>query len=81
MPIPSVQADDELCNKMLDRYPEDQRLVYALARMDASDLKWDQVIEKLSNVLEAHPDFLPAHTLYGHCIGRVESLRRDPSMA
>ena len=51
---------------MLDRYPEDQRLVYALARMDASDLKWDQVIEKLSNVLEAHPDFLPAHTLYGH---------------
>ena len=74
-----VQADDELCNKMLDRYPEDQRLVYALARMDASDLKWDQVIEKLSNVLEAHPDFLPAHTLYGRALVELNRFEEIPA--
>ncbi len=70
-----VQADDELCNKMLQRYPEDQRLQYAIARIDASELRWEQVRKKLEVVLDQHPDFLPAHCLYGRAL--VELNRFD----
>jgi len=74
-----VQADDELCNKMLDRYPEDQRLLYSLARIDASELRWEEVLSKLGKVLEASPDFLPAHSLYGRALVELNQFERIPS--
>ena len=70
-----VQADAELCNKMLQRYPEDQRLQYAIARIDASELRWQEVAEKLEIVLDQHPNFLAAHCLYGRAL--VELNRFD----
>ncbi len=73
-----TQADGDLCNKMLDRYPKDQRLLFGLAKMDASSMKWEQVAEKLSKVLESHPDFVPAHSLYGVALIELNRFEEIP---
>jgi tetratricopeptide (TPR) repeat protein len=73
-----VQPDDQLCQKLLKSYPIDQRLQYSLARLDANDLNWTKVLEKLEPVLDQHPDFLPAHTLYGRALTELNRFRDIP---
>lgn len=73
-----TQADGDLCNKMLDRYPKDQRPLFGLAKMDASRLKWEQVTKKLSKLLESHPDFIPAHSLYGRALIELNRFEEIP---
>ncbi len=73
-----VQADDQLCNKLLEGYPQDQRLQYAIARIDASELKWQKVFDNLSQVTEQHPTFLPAHALLGRAMIELNRFDQIP---
>jgi len=78
-----VQPYGEMCQQWLDKSlangDGDRRAGYGLAVLAAGDLKWGEVIQRLAPVIEMHPDFIPAQTLYGRALrelGRVEELTR-----
>ena len=66
-----VEPDLEWCNELLKNAPDDLRPQYAAARMDANRLAWSEVRDRLSEVIENHPDFLPAQMLYGLSLART----------
>ena len=81
-----AEPDVEMCHEALKRCPEDLRPVYSLARLDAAKLRWRQVLERLEPVLERHPTFAPAFSLYLRAmieLGETKSLEawltRTPS--
>lgn len=72
-----VEPDEELCRKVLARVPEDLRIHYSLARFDAGQLRWREVVQRLEPVVTKLKDFVPAYTLYGRALielGEDESL-------
>jgi tetratricopeptide (TPR) repeat protein len=73
-----AEPDDEMCRKLLARNPADLRPEYSLARLDAIKLRWREAAERLQRVLQQHPAFVPAYTLYGRALvelGRWEELQ------
>ncbi|TWT93719.1 FG-GAP-like repeat-containing protein [Neorhodopirellula pilleata] len=63
-----VQPDQELCEEVLRRCPEDQRAQYGLAKLDAMKWNWRQVASRLETVVEQHDQFVPAYCLYGRAL-------------
>ena len=73
-----VEPDPKLCRTALGRCPKDRRAEFSLARLDAHKLQWSQVAERLRPVLERHPDFLPAFTLYGLTLTELNKFDEIP---
>ncbi|MGB7325573.1 MAG: tetratricopeptide repeat protein, partial [Rubripirellula sp.] len=72
-----VQPDEEACKNSLERCPDDLRAHYGLAVLEATKLDWQAVLDRLAPVLEKHPDFAPAFSLYGRALlesGKYESI-------
>ena len=70
-----IQPDESICKKALERCPDDLRNHYPLARLDAANLQWLEVAQRLEDVVERHSDFLPAQLLYGRAL--IELNRYD----
>ena len=66
-----AQPDDEMCAGLLKRFPEDRRPEYCLARLDASNMKWSEVVRRLEPVVAKYQEFVPAFTLYGRAVVEV----------
>jgi tetratricopeptide (TPR) repeat protein len=71
-----VEPDPEFCRSLLERYPDDLRPQYSLARFDALELRWEAVKTRLEPVLERHPDYLPAFTLYGRALTELDQFEQ-----
>lgn len=67
-----VQPDGEMCQKWVDlsvaNNKQDSRTEFGLAMLDATQLRWQDVATRLERVIAQHPNFAPAHTLYGRAI-------------
>jgi tetratricopeptide (TPR) repeat protein len=70
-----IQPDKEICEKALERCPDDLRIHYPLARLDATNLKWLDVAEQLEGIVKHRSDFMPAQFLYGRAL--IELNRND----
>lgn len=75
----SVNPDRMMCEEWLRRAAGDSRQRsesqeaelrpgYGLAVLDARELNWSSVVERLRPMIETHPDFIPAHALYGRAL-------------
>lgn len=62
------QTDESICRFALEKNPDDQRPLYALARRPAYDGQWDVAIEDLTRVWKAHPGFAEASAYYGRAL-------------
>lgn len=74
-----VEADGEWCSELLEENPSDLRPEYGLAQVDDVKMRWDDVTNRLEPVLRRHPEFIPAHNLYGLALvqqGRFDELNR-----
>ena len=72
-----VQPDESACKNSLKRCPDDLRAHLGLAQLESADLKWQAVLDRLDPVLEKHPDFAPAFSLYGRALlesGKYDSI-------
>ncbi len=72
-----VQPDAAMCEKWLAQAGPNGKPNYGLAKIDAENDQWRSVAERLKPVIEAHPDFLPAQSLYGLALfelGELEQL-------
>ena len=70
-----IQPDESICEKALERCPDDLRNHYPLARLDATNLNWVEVAQRLTGVVKHRRDFMPAQLLYGRAL--VELNRND----
>ncbi|WP_442505407.1 FG-GAP-like repeat-containing protein [Novipirellula sp. SH528] len=70
-----IQPDESICKEALERCPDDLRNHYPLARLDAANLQWLDVAQRLEGVVEQHRDFIPAQLLYGRAL--IELDRND----
>tara|TARA_R110002073_G_scaffold7245_6_gene41357 strand:- start:7580 stop:10582 length:3003 start_codon:yes stop_codon:yes gene_type:complete len=70
-----IQPDESICKETLERCPDDLRNHYPLARLDAANLKWLDVAQRLEGVVKQHGDFIPAQLLYGRAL--IELNRND----
>jgi tetratricopeptide (TPR) repeat protein len=68
----NVQPDPDFCRKLLAKYPDDLRPVYALAKLDANKYQWQSAVTQLRPVVEKHPDFGPAIVLYVRALVELE---------
>lgn len=61
-------ADSRPLDEMTARNPDDKRPLLGGAKTDFDMGKYDQCIETLNSILEAHPDYLPAEALLGRVL-------------
>lgn len=71
-----LEPDIEVCQAALRNCPEDRRAEYGMARMDAINRRWDQVVDRLEPVVQQRPDFVPAIALYGRAIVELGDTER-----
>lgn len=63
-----IKPDKSMCIKALQRCPDDLRIHFPLALLEASDLQWKKVVERLSDVVERRSDFVEGQILYGRAL-------------
>ncbi|MDG2220221.1 MAG: FG-GAP-like repeat-containing protein [Rubripirellula sp.] len=74
-----VEADGEWCGELLEENPSDLRPEFGLAQVADVKMRWDDVTNRLAPVLKRHPEFIPAHNLYGLALvqqGRFDELNQ-----
>ncbi len=58
------QTNVNVCERALQRYKDDLRPLYSLARIDAYRGKWQEVHDRLVKVTRRHPEFVPGQAYY-----------------
>ncbi len=71
-----AEPDAEMCSKLLARFPTERRPEYSLARLDAIEMRWNDVVKRLEPIVQAYPDFVPAYTLLGRAAVEVNDFER-----
>jgi tetratricopeptide (TPR) repeat protein len=74
-----ILPDESICETALQRCPDDVRIQYPLARLEAAERQWSKVADRLESVVRQRGDFIPAQLLYGRALvelGRTEDVQR-----
>ena len=67
-----VLPDTEMCEKLLEKFPDDPRPRYAVALLASRKLEWQSAAADLESLLKKHPNFKPAYLLYGFTLVELD---------